>query len=48
MLSKNSLLPLSAAVVMALGSECYIASALFFILGFVERKIENEEEKEED
>ena len=44
MLFRKSQIALSAAVILALNSESYITASLFFILGLMEQKIENDED----
>ena len=44
MLFRKSQIALSAAVILALNSESYITASLFFILGLMGQKIENDED----
>ena len=44
MLFRKSQIALSAAVILALNSESCITASLFFILGLMEQKIENDED----
>ena len=44
MLFRNSYISLAAAVILALGSECYTTSSLFFAMGVIQRMAENDED----
>ena len=44
---KSSLIPISAAVILAMDSDNYIAAQIFFTLGLVKRVLENAKEKQE-
>ena len=45
---KNSLIPISAAVILAMDSDNYMAAYMFFALGVIQRGLERRKEEEED
>ena len=48
MVFRTSIIAISAAVILALSSECYTTASIFFSIGLMERMAERKKEEQEE